>query len=215
MILVLLSGLAAGVTHCLLGPDHVAALAPFSVEAQRRAWLVGLRWGLGHAAGIAAVAIAFVAAADRFDVQVFAAAGNYLVGAVLVAVGLWGLWHGRRAAQALEKGETAPHAPHHVHATAALSIGTLHGLVGTGSTLAVLPTLGLHAFAERAAYLSGFAAGTVISMSGIAWLLGVLAPPDDVGGAYRRVFLFASSAALALGLVWLGLALAGVDVQAG
>ena len=215
MIFVLLSGVAAGVTHCVLGPDHVAALAPFSVEAHRRAWLIGLRWGVGHAVGIVAVALAFATAADRFDLRPVGAAGNYLVGGVLIAVGLWGLVHGHRAASALERGETAPHTHNHVHATAALGIGTLHGLVGTGSTLAVLPTLGLHAFAERAAYLSGFAAGTIGAMSGIAWLLGVLAPRDDLGAAYRRVFYLASSAALALGVVWLGLALADVDVHAG
>lgn len=214
MILVLLSGIAAGFYHCVLGPDHVAALAPFSVEAQRRAWLVGLRWGIGHAAGIIAVAVLFVLAADRLDLRFLTAAGDYLVGGVLVAVGLWGLAHGRRAAEALERGDSPSHA-HHVHATAALSIGTLHGLVGTGSTLAVLPTLGLHAFAERAAYLTGFGLGTVGSMSAIAWLLGVLAPRDELGAAYRRVFTIASAAALALGLVWLALAFAGVDVQAG
>lgn len=208
MILVLLSGLAAGFTHCVLGPDHVAALAPFSVEAQRRAWTVGLRWGIGHAAGIVGVAIVFVIAADRLDLRFLAAAGDYLVGGVLIAVGLWGLAHGRRGAQ-----PAAPRA-HHVHATAALSIGTLHGLVGTGSTLAVLPTLGLHTLAERVVYLSGFAFGTVASMSAIAWLLGVLAP-REVGDAYRRVFRLASGSALALGLVWLGLAVAGVDLHGG
>jgi hypothetical protein len=206
VILVLLSGLAAGFSHCVLGPDHVAALAPFSVEAQRRAWRVGLRWGIGHATGIVAVAIAFVVAAESLDLHFLAAAGDYLVGGVLVAVGLWGLAHGRRTA--------VSHA-HHVHATAALSIGTLHGLVGTGSTLAVLPTLGLHTLAERTLYLSGFALGTVVTMAGIAWLLGVLAPRDELGSAYRRVFTLASVASLALGLVWLGLALAGIDLHAG
>lgn len=215
MILVLLSGIAAGVGHCVLGPDHVAALAPFSVEARRRAWSVGLRWGVGHAIGIVGVAIAFAVLADRFDLRPLAATGNYLVGAVLVAVGAWGLAHGRRAARALESGGPRAHVHAHVHATAALSIGTLHGLVGTGSTLAVLPTLGLPDFASRLAYLSGFAAGTIFSMSGIAWLLGTLSPSDDVSGAYRRVFLGASLAALALGFVWLGLAVAGADVHGG
>lgn len=214
MILVLLSGLAAGFSHCVLGPDHVAALAPFSVEAQRRAWTVGLRWGIGHATGIVAVAIAFVLAADRLDLRFLAAAGDYLVGGVLIAVGLWGLVHGRHAAQALQRGASLSHA-HHVHVTAALSIGTLHGLVGTGSTLAVLPTLGLHTLAERTVYLSGFALGTVVTMAGIAWLLGVLAPRDELGSAYRRVFTLASVASLALGLVWIGLALAGVDLHGG
>lgn len=212
MIFVLLSGLIAGVVHCLTGPDHVAALAPFSVEAHRRAWVVGLRWGLGHAAGIVAVAVVFALAAERLDLHFLTAAGDYLVGGVLIAVGLWSLWHGRRAAHAVHGSPV--HAPH-VHATAALSIGTLHGLVGTGSTLAVLPTLGLHTVAERTGYLSGFALGTVASMSAIAWLLGALAPRDELGIAYRRVFTIASFAALGLGLAWLALAFAGVDVHAG
>lgn len=212
MILVLLSGVTAGLLHCATGPDHFAALAPFSVEAQRRAWIVGLRWGIGHAAGIVAVAVAAALAAERLDLRFLSAAGDYLVGSVLVAVGLWSLWHGRRAA---DPGHGHAAHAHHVHATAALSIGTLHGLVGTGSTLAVLPTLGLHTLAERTGYLSGFALGTVASMSAIAWLLGALAPRDELGTAYRRVFAIASFAALGLGLAWLALALAGVDVHAG
>jgi hypothetical protein len=205
-------GLVAGVSHVITGPDHVAALAPFSVEAQRRAWTVGLRWGVGHAAGVVAVALVFVFAADWLDAELLADAGDYLVGGVLVAVGAWGLMHGRRAAAAFAN---ESHAHRHVHATAALSIGTLHGLVGTGATLAVLPAVGMHSLGDSATYLAGFALGTVVSMSGIAWLLGALAPRDELGTAYRRVFLVASSASLALGLAWLALAVAGVDLHGG
>ena len=212
MISILFLGVAAGFCHVITGPDHVAALAPFSVEAQRRAWTVGLRWGAGHAAGIVAVALLFVFAADWLNVELLADVGDYLVGGVLVAVGGWGLAHARRAARVFE-GESLAH--RHVHATAALSIGTLHGLVGTGSTLAVLPAVGMRSFAESATYLSGFALGTILSMSGIAWLLGALAPRDDVSAGYRRVFILASWCSLALGLVWLGMALAGVDVHGG
>jgi hypothetical protein len=212
VISILFLGLVAGVSHVVTGPDHVAALAPFSVEAQRRAWTVGLRWGAGHAAGIVAVALAAVLAADRLDLRGLSAAGDYLVGGVLVAVGVWGLLHSRAAAHAFAA-ESEAH--RHVHATAALSIGTLHGLVGTGATLAVLPAVGMRTPGESAAYLAGFAAGTVIAMSGVAWLLGVLAPRDERGAAYRRVFRIASAATAALGVVWLGLALAGLDVHGG
>jgi hypothetical protein len=212
VISILFLGLVAGVSHVVTGPDHVAALAPFSVEAQQRAWTVGLRWGAGHAAGIVAVAFAVVFAEDRLDVQLLADAGDYLVGAVLVAVGLWGLWHSRRATHVFEN-ESVAH--RHVHATAALSIGTLHGLVGTGATLAVLPAVGMRSLGESATYLGGFALGTIVAMSGVAWLLGVLAPRDELGVAYRRVFVVASSAALVIGLVWLGLAFTGVDVHGG
>ncbi|MFI5317712.1 MAG: hypothetical protein ACHQ6T_18565 [Myxococcota bacterium] len=213
MISILFLGVAAGVSHVLTGPDHFAVLAPFSVEARRSAWTVGLRWGVGHAAGIVAVALGVVFAADRLDLKLLDAAGDYLVGAVLVAVGLWGLYHGRRTDRALEGALVAQH--RHVHATAALSIGTLHGLVGTGATLAVLPAVGMRSVAESITYLAGFSAGTIASMSALAGLLGALAPRDDLGTAYRRMYAFASSASLALGAVWLALALAGVDVHAG
>ena len=213
MILVLLTGVAAGFGHVLLGPDHVAALAPFSVEAQRRAWVVGLRWGLGHALGIIAVALFFVSAADRLDLELLAGAGDYLVGGVLVAVGLWGLWHLRHSADHFSHAADGAHA--HVHATAALSIGTLHGLVGTGSTLAVLPAVGMHSLAESSIYLFGFGVGTVVAMMGLAWLLGVLAPREERSTAYRRAFAGASLVSLVLGIVWIGLALSGVDLDSG
>lgn len=210
MTLVLLTGLAAGFGHVLLGPDHVAALGPFSVEAHQRAWRVGLRWGVGHALGIVVVAVVFVSAADWLDVGALAAAGDYLVGGVLVAVGAWGLRHLR------SKATTEDHAAHtHLHTTAALSIGTLHGLVGTGSTLAVVPAVGMHSWHDSGVYLFGFAVGTVASMTAVAWLLGLLALGAEREHVYRKLFAAASLAALALGFVWLGLAVAGVDVHAG
>lgn len=213
MIFVFLTGVAAGFGHVLLGPDHVAALAPFSVEAHRRAWVVGLRWGVGHAVGIIAVALLVVSATDWLDLELLAGAGDYLVGGVLVAVGLWGLWHLQHATDHFSRAAGFEHA--HVHSTAALSIGTLHGLVGTGSTLAVLPAAGMHSFAESAVYLTGFGAGTVACMMGVAGLLGALAPREEGGRGYRSVFLAASLGSLLLGLVWIGLALAGVDLQSG
>ena len=200
MISILLLGLAAGTSHVLTGPDHVAALAPFSVEAQSRAWTVGLRWGVGHAVGIVAVALVFVFAADWLNPKLLDAVGDYLVGVVLVAVGGWGLLHGRRAARAFAA-ETRAHK--HVHATAALSIGTLHGLVGTGATLAVLPAIGMRTLAESIVYLGGFAAGTIAAMSAVAGALGALTPRDELGTGYRSVFQIASAVSLALGAAWI------------
>ncbi len=213
MILVFFTGLAAGFGHVVLGPDHVAALAPFSVEAREKAWVVGLRWGIGHALGIITVALLVVSATDWLDLDLLGDAGDYLVGFVLVAVGLWGLRHQRRAVDHFSHAAGRGHV--HIHATAALSIGTLHGLVGTGATLAVLPAAGMHSWLESSLYLAGFGAGTVVSMMGIAWLLGVLAPQQEASRAYRRVFVAASLASLLLGIVWIGLALAGVDLESG
>ncbi|MBI5362186.1 MAG: High-affinity nickel transporter, partial [Planctomycetes bacterium] len=50
-LLVLAAGLGAGALHALAGPDHLAGVAPFAARAGRRAWRVGVAWGVGHAAG--------------------------------------------------------------------------------------------------------------------------------------------------------------------
>ena len=80
----------------------------------------------------------------------------------------------------------------------------------------MLPAAGMHSVAESSLYLFGFGVGTVVSMMGIAWLLGVLAPHEEREHAptgacsWRR-----RSRRSLLGVVWIGLALAGVDLDAG
>jgi sulfite exporter TauE/SafE len=73
----------------------------------------------------------------------------------------------------------------------------------------------MDSFFESAVYLAGFGVGTVVSMMGVAWLLGALAPRQEGSRAYRMVFLSASLGSLLLGVAWIGLALAGVDLQSG
>jgi hydrogenase/urease accessory protein HupE len=40
------AGFLAGFLHVLSGPDHLAAIAPYSVDGRVRAWRTGVRWGL-------------------------------------------------------------------------------------------------------------------------------------------------------------------------
>ena len=51
-MLIALTGLAAGFIHVITGPDHLAAIAPLSVNNKRSTWLIGFRWGLGHTSGV-------------------------------------------------------------------------------------------------------------------------------------------------------------------
>ena len=210
LILTLLTGTVAGAAHVVLAPDHLAALAPLSVEAGRRAWQVGLRWGVGHAAGIAVVGSAARLASERLDLALLWRLGGYGVGLTLVAIGLWGFLHVRRhtRASALES-ESAALQPH-VHTTAAFVVGTVHGVAGTGALLGVVPVLGLPG-AFAAAYLLGFAVGTIGAMVAAAALLGLanLARGPQGSRAYRRVFLAASAVALGVGVLWLVRALLG------
>jgi len=212
MFLSLASGALAGAFHVFAGPDHLAVLAPFSVEAGRRAWVVGIRWGVGHAAGLLAVATAAYAVRDLLDLGFMAGASEALIGAVLIAVGCWGLLHRRRPAGPFDETGRDPH----IHTTAALLVGTLHGVVGTGSVLAVVPVLAMPSWLQASSYLIGFGVGTIGAMVAFATGLGwaVTARTDgSASPAYDRIFTAASLAALGLGLLWIALPFFGIEIQ--
>lgn len=99
-----LTGLAAGLSHVVSGPDHLAALAPFSSDRARRPWLLGVRWGLGHAGGVVIVGLLSIAFRGLLPIDYFSSFAERLVGVVLIAVGIWGI---RRA--------LTPHLHEHTH----------------------------------------------------------------------------------------------------
>ncbi|MGO6719233.1 High-affinity nickel transporter, partial [Rhizobium ruizarguesonis] len=57
LMTLLASGLLAGFVHVVSGPDHLAAIAPYAVDAKARAWRTGIRWGVGHSAGVVGVGL--------------------------------------------------------------------------------------------------------------------------------------------------------------
>ena len=209
-LLPFLSGLLAGALHVFGGPD-VVGLAPFSVEAGRHAWRVGLRWGLGHALGSVFLGLLAYSARDLVDLDLLSGSGEVLAGLLLVGIGVWGLWHLRHV--------DAPTAPvpaaqisTHVHTTMAFGVGLAHGAFGTGTVLLVMPVLAMstwsHAFAFLAGYGLGAVAATVVAALAVGWAV-------SRGGArvYRWSFGAVSGAALAVGLTWIGLAVAGVELH--
>ncbi len=202
---VCLSGLLFGALHVLSGPDHLAALAPFSVEARRRAWTLGLRWGIGHSGGIIVVGAVAYLIRDRLDLDLLEGLGTNAVGAILIAIGLWGFYHLR----GMELGAEAEPNGRHLHTTAAFLVGGVHGIAGTGYLLGVLPLLALSSWLEAGAYLAGFAAGTIAAMILFSSLLGLLAQRTGSRAlrTYRRVFAGTSAAALVVGIIWIVLPL--------
>ena len=87
----LLSGAVAGIVHVLSGPDHLAAVTPIVAVDPRRSWRVGLSWGLGHATGVWAIAAAALLFKSALPLGLLARWSEWLVGGVLIAVGLWTL----------------------------------------------------------------------------------------------------------------------------
>jgi hypothetical protein len=224
------AGLVAGLLHVFAGPDHLAALAPLSIQARRRAWAVGLRWGLGHSSGVLVVAAAAFGLRQVVHLESVSTWGERLVGATMILLGLWGLrslfrerlhahehhheggdhvhFHVHRPGEAHD----APRA--HVHAHAAFWVGTLHGLAGTAHLVGILPSLALPTARETAGYLAAFAFGTVLAMTTFASVLGAVAPGRTERGlrAYRWALGAASGLCALTGVAWIVLPLCGVEL---
>lgn len=206
----LLTGLAAGGLHVFSGPDHLAALAPVALELPSQAAKTGGYWGLGHGIGVVAVGGLGLWLRSFIDVEAWSAWAEFSVGILLIAVGAWAIVRARRLeihAHAHDHSE-AIHAHLHAHGDrqtghrhAAMGIGILHGVAGTGHLFGVVPALALPV-GEAAVYLVSYLASAVAAMAGFAWVLGVAARRGGPG-AIRWLMLGSGVVAAAVGGVWL------------
>lgn len=215
------AGFLAGSVHVVSGPDHLSAVAPIAVERRRRGGAVGLRWGLGHAAGVGAVGLLALSLRGILPIDVVSSWSERLVGVVLIGIGLWGF----RAALSgrVHVHEHSHGGPRHVHihvhdpkvshaapeahdhSHAAFAVGTLHGLAGGSHLLGVLPALAFPSTLEAVTYLGAFAVGTVTAMAAFSSAIGWLASRSAVASAktYRGFLSLCSGAAIAVGAVWI------------
>lgn len=233
LLAVLGTGLLAGAAHVVAGADHMAALLPLSVGRRLRAFRLGARWGLGHSAGVALVGGLLLLLRDRLDLHAVGAWGERAVGVMLIGLGILGLRRALRIevhSHTHDHGDGEAHTHLHVHAPAdgddeavghgeaphrhdhtALFAGALHGVAGTAHVLGVLPALALPGATASAAYLGGFALGTVLAMGAFAALVGWV----STGGEPRRLrgaLATASAATLAVGVAWLLLPALGLGL---
>ena len=218
-MLVPIAGIAAGFLHVLSGPDHLAAVAPLAARAHQGVWRTGVRWGLGHSAGVALVGLLALGLREALPLESISAWSERLVGVVLIAMGLWSL---RQAARIrihthahTHDGETHEHVhfhppePSHTHDSTphthtALGIGTLHGLAGSSHFLGVLPALALPSTSAAVSYLLAFALGTVLAMAGFSSVLGLFARRLGSGSrGYRGLMQTCAAAAIGVGAWWL------------
>jgi hypothetical protein len=196
-------------------------LAPIAVDQPQKAAQLGIRWGLGHGLGVVALGGLGIFARASIHVDTISAWSEFMVGAVLIFVGLWAFRSASRMvihdhAHGHEHAEPS-HTHYHVHANsqhhdaasshrghshAAFSVGLLHGAAGTGHLLGVLPSLAFPPL-EAGLYLSAYFVAAVASMAGFGRLMGALVKNR---GPYvlRRVMYGASSLALVVGTFWMG-----------
>ena len=194
------AGLIAGFVHVFLGPDHLAAIAPYAIGGNSRAWRTGIRWGLGHAAGVFGIGLLVLLLRDALPVEALSAWGERLVGLALIGIGIWGI------CGALARARTRPLAHgSHDYDHVAFSVGTLHGLAGSAHLLGVLPALALPSDFAAASYLVLFATGSVAAMGAFASLVGWIAgrPRASRPRAQRALLGLSSLVAVSVGGFWI------------
>ena len=199
----LIGGLFAGFLHVLMGPDHLAAVAPSAALRGRDAWRSGLRWGIGHSSGVLCVGIALILLRQLVDISKYAWLGERLVGVALVAIGLWGfrVLHKNRGVSLID----ARH-KHHNHAErTALGVGILHGLAGGSHLFGVIPALALPSIGLSATWLVLFGLGTVAAMMTFTGILGFIVHrmAQRIDRLYRGALCACSVVAIGIGCWWL------------
>jgi sulfite exporter TauE/SafE len=214
------TGLWMGLMHVLTGPDHLTAIAPLAVRRPKRSWVPGVRWGLGHSAGVALVGVLSLWLRELLPVNLISSWGDRLVGVMLFGIGLWALRRGFKenihTHEHEHDGERHVHVHlHHHHGThetseahrhthTAFAIGTLHGFAGSSHLLGILPMLAAPTKAQAAIYLTSFATGTVLAMAVFSWCMGFLATRCAANSAriYRHLMSTCAVAAMIIGCVW-------------
>ena len=213
MILTLVSGAVAGAFHVLSGPDHLAAVAPLAVSAKARAWRQGWTWGLGHTSGVLVVALLTLALRELLPpVATLASWSERVVGAALLAVGLWSVSRALRIGPAphIHDGHTHEHT--HVrrgpawarrlgHPHASFALGLLHGAAGSSHVLGIIPALALPSTSQALVYLAAFGGASVVAMAVFAALVGALRGWGR--GLERALMAACGGVALAVGVTWL------------
>ncbi len=206
------AGIVAGIVHALTGPDHLAAIAPLSIERRTDAWRIGLSWGLGHSGGVWILSLLVFWLRDALPTAPLSHWGERLVGAVLVAIGLWSCRRALRSQipfpvaqpkETLSSDREAGGAHRHSHAP--LGIGLLHGVAGSHHFLAALPVLALPNGVAAAGYIAGFGLGAILGMALFSWVLGrwVLLPAARGSRGFRAARLATGACAIGIGVFWL------------
>jgi len=207
-------GFILGIKHALEA-DHVVAVSTIVSRDPRplRSAMAGMFWGIGHTLTLFAAGIAVlffkVSIPDRV-----ALCFEFLVGAVLVGLGVQNLWHYWRTrfhAHSHASGETHTHFhshredhDHHMRdrRRRSLLVGMLHGLAGSGAlVLLVLGTI--DSPLEGAAYILIFGLGSVLGMMviGAAMAMPFSRSAQRIGGLTKRIQLLAGGVSVLVGVL--------------
>lgn len=223
------SGLIASVLHVIMGPDHLAAVLPFVIESKKKAWKIGLFWGLGHILGMLIIGVLFMMFKQIIPVELISQYSEQLVGIVLVGIGIWAFirlmkpdTHHKHLHIHIED-QPIIHKHEHVHHgnsthehrhhsgetqsfLASFGIGILHGFAGISHFILFLPVLGFNDNFTAAIYIFGFILGIVLAMvtfSIVAGRVAGFARNEHNQNLYKGIRLAGGIFAILIGIYWM------------
>jgi len=223
------AGLIASIFHVITGPDHLAAVTPFAIESKKKAWKVGLFWGLGHIIGMLLIGILFILFKELIPIEKISNYSEQLVGFVLIFIGLWAFYQifskSKNHKHLHVHSEIAPviHTHNHEHSHekshqhihtnsvkknyfSSFSVGILHGLAGIAHFILFIPILGFTEKTDAVQYILGFAFGTILAMTIYALIIGKiasLAKQEHNDDFYKGLRLSGGIFAIIIGVYWL------------
>ena len=223
----LFAGILAAALHVISGPEHLAAVTPFAIESKKKAWKVGLFWGVGHILGMLLIGVLFLFFKELIPVETISTNSEKIVGIILIALGVWIFYKIFKKEKIHEHihvhSENNPiiHKHQHLHTSknthnhkhsnlkqgifASLSVGFIHGLAGIAHFLLFLPVIGFGTVIDSVKYILGFAIGTLLAMISFAFVIGKIASFNKNGHNdifFKGIRLAGGLFAFIIGVYW-------------
>jgi high-affinity nickel permease len=218
LLVVMVVAIVLGLRHAS-DPDHLAAvttlIASGKERAARRAGILGLVWGLGHATSLFVFGIPIVLYRAYLP-EVVQRGAETTVGLLIVCLAGWLLVRWRRGTLAVHAhGDREPrhaHGPAHPRKARtrpqAYVIGLVHGLGGSaGVGILLIASIPSHALAVVA--LAVFAVGTAVSMALLSSGFGLTLSSAPVQRSFQRLAPVLGMVSLAFG-IWYALGAQGL-----
>jgi ABC-type nickel/cobalt efflux system permease component RcnA len=224
----LFAGIIAAVIHVISGPDHLAAVTPFAIESKKKAWKVGLFWGIGHLLGMFSIGVLFLLFKDLIPFEKISAHSEKFVGIILILLGIWIFFrifkeekkhkhthvhsqnnpvvHEHKHVHTSEKNHSHSHLKLKQGAIASLSFGFVHGLAGVAHFILFLPVIGFSSRLESVKYIIGFGIGTLVAMISFATVIGrmsTFSKQDHNDTFFKGIRLASALFAIIIGAYWL------------
>ncbi|RXP44938.1 hypothetical protein EC396_16255 [Lutibacter sp. HS1-25] len=223
----LFAGVIAAILHVISGPDHLAAVTPFAIESKRKAWKVGLFWGVGHLLGMLSIGVLFLLFKELIPIEEISSHSEKFVGVILIVLAIWIFFKifkeekKHKHIHVHSQNNPIIHKHTHVHTTeklhnhshpnlkqgniASLSFGFVHGLAGIAHFLLFLPVIGFTSNLASVQYIIGFAIGTLIAMISFAVVVGEVASyskQDHHKNFFKGIRMASGLFAFVIGVYW-------------